>query len=240
MTKDLILIVDDEENIIELGRLYLENEGYRVEAAYDGLEALQKFERLEPALIVLDLMLPKLNGWEVCKKIRATSEVPIIMLTARTDDVDKIVGLELGAGDYMTKPYNPRELVARVRAVLRRGGLQARRQAAGLTIGPGEGRDTPVLQAGPLIVDPARREARLDDKLLNLRTKEFDLLQTFVENKGLALSREKLLELAWGYDFYGETRTVDVHVAHLRDKLSSDERVSIETVWGVGYKFICD
>jgi two-component system alkaline phosphatase synthesis response regulator PhoP len=240
MSKDLILIVDDEENIIELGRLYLENEGYQVEAAYDGLEALQKFERLEPALIVLDLMLPKLDGWEVCKKIRATSEVPIIMLTARTDDVDKIVGLELGADDYMTKPYNPRELVARVKAVLRRGGLQARRQAAASMTGIGEDTDTPILQAGPLIVDPARREARLDDKLLDLRTKEFDLLQTFVENKGLALSREKLLELAWGYDFYGETRTVDVHVAHLRDKLSSDERVSIETVWGVGYKFICE
>jgi DNA-binding response OmpR family regulator len=235
MTKDLILIVDDEENIIELGRLYLENEGYQVEAAYEGLEALQKFERLEPALIVLDLMLPKLDGWEVCKKIRATSEVPIIMLTARTDDVDKIVGLELGADDYMTKPYNPRELVARVKAVLRRGGLQARGQIDAI-----DGAEPSILQAGPLAIDPARREARLDDKLLDLRTKEFDLLQTFVENKGLALSREKLLELAWGYDFYGETRTVDVHVAHLRDKLGADERVSIETVWGVGYKFICD
>jgi two-component system alkaline phosphatase synthesis response regulator PhoP len=235
MSKDLILIVDDEENIIELGRLYLENEGYQVEAAYDGLEALQKFERLEPALIVLDLMLPKLDGWEVCKKIRAASEVPIIMLTARTDDVDKIVGLELGADDYMTKPYNPRELVARVRAVLRRGGLQARRQ-----IDASEGAEMLILRAGPLTIDPARREARLDDKLLDLRTKEFDLLQTFVENKSLALSREKLLELAWGYDFYGETRTVDVHVAHLRDKLGADERVSIETVWGVGYKFISE
>jgi DNA-binding response OmpR family regulator len=235
MNKDLILIVDDEENIIELGRLYLENEGYQVEAAYDGLEALQKFERLEPALIVLDLMLPKLDGWEVCKKIRSASEVPIIMLTARTDDVDKIVGLELGADDYMTKPYNPRELVARVRAVLRRGSLQARRQ-----IDASEGAEMPILRAGPLTIDPARREARLDDKLLDLRTKEFDLLQTFVENKSLALSREKLLELAWGYDFYGETRTVDVHVAHLRDKLGADERVSIETVWGVGYKFVCD
>lgn len=230
MSKDLILIVDDEENIIELGRLYLENEGYRVEAAYDGLEALQKFESLQPALIVLDLMLPELDGWEVCKKIRATSETPIIMLTARTDDVDKIVGLELGADDYVTKPYNPRELVARVKAVLRRGGTQVDTAASAAT---------PILQTGPLTIDPARREARLSDKLLDLRAKEFDLLQTFVENKGLALSREKLLELAWGYDFYGETRTVDVHVAHLRDKLGPDERVGIETVWGVGYKFVC-
>jgi DNA-binding response OmpR family regulator len=232
MSKDLILIVDDEQNIIELGRLYLENEGYQVEAATDGLEALQKFKNLNPTLIVLDLMLPELDGWEVCKKIRATSEVPIIMLTARTDDVDKIVGLELGADDYMTKPYNPRELVARVKAVLRRGGGPTRGQTGATGTG------IPVLQAGPLSIDPARREARLGGKLLELRTKEFDLLQTFVENKGLALSRDKLLELAWGFDFYGETRTVDVHVAHLRHKLSADEGASIETVWGVGYKLV--
>jgi DNA-binding response OmpR family regulator len=230
MSHDLILIVDDEENIIELGRLYLENEGYQVTAARDGLEALHQFENLHPALIVLDLMLPGLNGWEVCKKIRAASETPIIMLTARTDDVDKIVGLELGADDYMTKPYNPRELVARVKAVLRRGGAQP--PAAAPSAEP------PVLHAGPLEVDPARREARLEGKLLNLRTQEFDLLLTFVQNKRLALSREKLLELAWGFDFYGETRTVDVHVAHLRDRLSSDARVKIETVWGVGYKLV--
>ena len=227
MSKDLVLIVDDEPNIIELGRLYLENEGYQVEAAHEGLEALRKFEQLQPVLIVLDLMLPELNGWEVCKKIRAVSEVPIIMLTARTDDVDKIVGLELGADDYMTKPYNPRELVARVKAVLRRGGTPARPTAR-----------SPVLRAGSLTLDPARREARLADRLLELRTKEFDLLQTFVENKGLALSREKLLELAWGFDFYGETRTVDVHVAHLRDKLGFAEGVRIETIWGVGYKLV--
>jgi len=229
MDNDLILIVDDEENIIELGRLYLENEGYRVAAAADGLEALEKFKKLDPALIVLDLMLPNLNGWEVCKKIRATSQVPIIMLTARTDDVDKIVGLELGADDYMTKPYNPRELVARVKAVLRRGGATPQPQAG-----------TPVLRAGPLTVDPARREARLNETLLALRTKEFDLLHVFVENAGLALSRDKLLDLAWGFDFYGQTRTVDVHVAHLRDKLGNNEQVKIETVWGVGYKLVVD
>ncbi len=231
MSQELILIVDDEENIIELGRLYLENEGYRVAAASDGLEAIKKFETLNPALVVLDLMLPQLNGWEVCKKIRAASNVPIIMLTARTDDIDKIVGLELGADDYMTKPYNPRELVARVKAVLRRGGAAAKSQAQA---------DTPVLRAGPLNLDPARREARLADTLLQLRAKEFDLLQVFIENKGLALNREKLLDLAWGFDFYGETRTVDVHVAHLRERLSSDERVQIETVWGVGYKLVVD
>jgi DNA-binding response OmpR family regulator len=230
MANELILIVDDEKNIIELGRLYLENEGYRVEAAEDGLAALNKFQSLQPALIVLDLMLPELNGWEVCKKIRERSDVPIIMLTARAEDVDKIVGLELGADDYMTKPYNPRELVARVKAVLRRGGGQDRRSATSQA----------VLQAGPLSIDPARREARLDETRLELRTKEFDLLQTFAAHQGLALSREQLLELAWGFDFYGETRTVDVHVAHLRDKLGPEAGVSIETVWGVGYKFIVD
>ena len=175
MTKDIILIVDDQENIIELGRLYLENDGFQVEAAYDGLEALQKFNDLQPALIVLDLMLPELNGWEVCKRIRAISQVPIIMLTARNDDVDKIVGLEIGADDYVTKPYNPRELVARVKAVLRRGSRQT----------PAQPDESNVLRAGPLTIDPARREAHLNQKLLSLRTKEFDLLQTFVENKRL-------------------------------------------------------
>jgi DNA-binding response OmpR family regulator len=227
MAKELILIVDDEANIIELGRLYLENEGYQVEAAHDGLEALRKFKALKPALIVLDLMLPELNGWEVCKQIRAESQVPIIMLTARTDDVDKIVGLELGADDYMTKPYNPRELVARVKAVLRRGNFQLKTE-------------TKVSRVGPLVVDPERREARLGATLLELRGQEFDLLQVFVENKGLALSRDKLLDLAWGFDFYGETRTVDVHVAHLRERLKPDPRIRIETVWGVGYKLVVD
>jgi DNA-binding response OmpR family regulator len=230
MGKDLILIVDDEPNIIELGRLYLENDGFQVEAAADGLEALRKFQALGPALIVLDLMLPELDGWEVCKKIRAVSDIPIIMLTARTDDIDKIVGLELGADDYMTKPYNPRELVARVKAVLRRGSGPARPKTA-LAV-------QAVLQAGPLKIDPARREAHLAGQMLELRTKEFDLLLTFVEHKGLALTREKLLELVWGFDFYGETRTVDVHVAHLRNRLGPNPQVMIETVWGVGYKFV--
>ena len=154
------------------------------------------------------------------------------MLTARTDDVDKIVGLELGADDEdMTKPYNPRELVARVKAVLRRG-----RSAASLAEAADAERS--ILQAGPLKVDPARREASIAERQLDLRTQEFDLLQTFVQNKGLALSREKLLELAWGFDFYGETRTVDVHVAHLRERLGNDPRVKIETIWGVGYKLV--
>jgi|JFJP01.1.fsa_nt_gi DNA-binding response OmpR family regulator len=224
MAKEIILLVDDEPHIIELSQLYLQNEGYHIEVAYDGLTALSQFERLKPALMVLDLMLPELNGWEVCKRIRARSDMPIIMLTARDDDVDKIVGLELGADDYMTKPYNPRELVARVKAVLRRV--------------------TPTIttkssyHVASLRVEIERREARLGRELLNLRSKEFDLLHTFLEHKGLVLSRDQLLNLVWGFEFYGETRTVDVHVAHLREKLSGDPDIKIETVWGVGYKFV--
>lgn len=226
MAKEIILLVDDEPHIIELSQLYLQNEGYHIEAAYDGLTAIKKFEQLKPALMVLDLMLPELNGWEVCKRIRAQSDMPIIMLTARDDDVDKIVGLELGADDYLTKPYNPRELVARVKAVLRR-----------VTPPHSPSKPSPHFQASSLTVDIDRREARLGSTLLNLRTKEFELLHTFLEHQGLVLSRDQLLNAVWGFDFYGETRTVDVHVAHLREKISQDPLLKIETVWGVGYKF---
>jgi DNA-binding response OmpR family regulator len=168
-------------------------------------------------------MLPAVDGWEVCRRVRASSDVPIIMLTARDEDVDKIVGLELGADDYLTKPFNPRELVARVKAILRRAG---RAPAA----------DKPIA-LGDLVVDPARREVTVTGWPVELRTKEFDLLLVLVENRGLALSRDKLLQLAWGYDFAGQTRTVDVHVAHLRDKLAGSS-VEIETIWGVGYKLV--
>ncbi|MFQ5577541.1 MAG: response regulator transcription factor [Anaerolineae bacterium] len=226
MSKETVLVVDDEENIIELAKLYLENEGFAVASARDGLEALDKITQVSPVLVVLDLMLPKLDGWEVCKRIRAAGNLPIIMLTARDDDVDKIVGLELGADDYMTKPYNPRELVARVKAVLRRG-------YPPLSLQP----DAPpqTLTLGPLTLNPAAREAHLAGRRLELRTKEFDLLHVLATHRGQALSRDQLLNLAWGFDFYGETRTVDVHIAHLRKKLG-DAAVTIDTVWGVGYK----
>ena len=223
MSKETILLVDDERNIVDLARMYLEQEGFRVEAAYDGQSALVKVQSLQPALVVLDLMLPAVDGWEVCRRVRASSDVPIIMLTARDEDVDKIVGLELGADDYLTKPFNPRELVARVKAILRRAG---RAPAA----------DKPIA-LGDLVVDPARREVSVTGRPVELRTKEFDLLLVLVENRGLALSRDKLLQLAWGYDFAGQTRTVDVHVAHLRNKLAGSN-VEIETVWGVGYKLV--
>ena len=223
MSKETILLVDDERNIVDLARMYLEQEGFKVEAAYDGQVALDKVKSLQPALVVLDLMLPVVDGWEVCRRVRATSDVPIIMLTARDDDVDKIVGLELGADDYVTKPFNPRELVARVKAILRRTG----REPTG---------EKPIM-LGNLSVDPARREVVVAGRPVELRTKEFDLLFVLAENRGLVLSRDKLLELAWGYDFAGQTRTVDVHVAHLRNKLAGSN-VEIETVWGVGYKLV--
>ncbi len=228
MSKETILIVDDEPHIVELAALYLRNEGYQVVTASDGEQALAQVEAAHPALLVLDLMLPEIDGWEVCRRVRAANRLPIIMLTARSEDVDKIVGLELGADDYLTKPFNPRELVARVKAVLRRAGGEPPTAPSG-----------EVLRAGPLTVDPGRREVRLNGQLMDLRAKEFDLLRVLVEHKGMVLSREQLLDQAWGFDFYGETRTVDVHVAHLRQYLGAGP-LTIETVWGVGYKLVAE
>jgi len=225
MAKETILIVDDEKNIVELARLYLEKEGYHVEDAYDGAEALAKIKSLQPALVVLDLMLPEIDGWEVCRRVRKESDVPIIMLTARDDDVDKIVGLELGADDYLTKPFNPRELAARVRAVLRRYEKAIRPEQ--------------VIKIGQVTIDPQRREVTVGDRLVELRTREFDLLLALAQHKGIVLSRDQLLDLAWGFDFYGQTRTVDVHIAQLREKLAGSDLV-IDTVRGIGYKLIAD
>jgi DNA-binding response OmpR family regulator len=219
----LILVVDDEEPIRQLASLYLEKEGFQVACAADGPEAIEMAQRQRPALVVLDVMLPTIDGFEVCRRLRRDSEVPILMLTARNEDVDKIVGLELGADDYLTKPFNPREMVARVKAILRR-------YESGQRAGP-------TLRLGPLTVDKQRREARAGDKELALRTKEFDLLVAFLENAGIVLSREQLLDLVWGYEFYGETRTVDVHVQHLRQKLAGSG-VGIQTLRGVGYKLV--
>jgi two-component system, OmpR family, alkaline phosphatase synthesis response regulator PhoP len=223
---DTILLVDDEQHIIDLARMYMEQEGYRVESATDGAAALKRILSEAPNLVVLDLMLPGLAGWEVCRKVRAQSYVPIIMLTARSDDIDKIVGLELGADDYLTKPFNPRELVARVKAILRR--------SASRPTEPAPETDAPIRIAN-LNIYPERRVVTVDEHEVDLRMKEFDLLLTLAENRGIVFSREKLLDVVWGFDFAGETRTVDVHVAHLRHKLAG-MRAEIETVWGVGYK----
>ena len=233
MPNELILLVDDEPSIVQLARMYLEREGFRIESANDGEAALAKVMRLQPALVVLDVMLPRLDGFEVCRRLRASQNpTAILMLTARDEDIDKILGLELGADDYLTKPFNPRELVARVRAILRRGERSFKKD------------DTAPIQLGDLMIDPARREVRLNfggrnssNRELDLRTQEFDLLLTFAEHRGLVLSREQILQKAWGFDFYGQTRTVDVHVAHLRKKLE-DSLVKIETVTGVGYKLV--
>ncbi|MEW6084516.1 MAG: response regulator transcription factor [Chloroflexota bacterium] len=221
---ELILLVDDEPSIIKLARMYLEREGFRILTAKDGESALDSAAREHPALIVLDVMLPKLDGFEVCRRLRAANHpAAILMLTARDEDIDKILGLELGADDYLTKPFNPRELVARVKAILRRGGRV------------NGSKDSSPIRIGDLTIDPARREVRIGSSPLSLRTQEFDLLLTFAEHRGLVLSREQILQKAWGFDFYGQTRTVDVHVAHLRKKLEASS-VKIETVTGVGYK----
>jgi two-component system alkaline phosphatase synthesis response regulator PhoP len=216
-----ILVVDDELNILELVKLYLERDGYKVEAVSTGNDALAKMNTFNPDLIVLDVMLPDMDGFEVCRQVRKKSNVPIIMLTARKEDVDKIVGLELGADDYLTKPFNPRELVARVKAIIRR--YQA---------GPAT---SEVLEIGKMRIDIARQEVSVDKQPVKLRTKEFALLTTLAQNLGIVLSREKLLELVWGFDYYGETRTVDVHINHLRDKIAASG-VNIETMRGTGYK----
>ncbi|GIK66596.1 MAG: DNA-binding response regulator [Chloroflexota bacterium] len=229
MAEETILIVDDEQNIIELASMYLKKEGFQIISAGDGLTGLRMAQDENPTLVVLDLMLPGLDGWEVCKRLRAESNVPILMLTARDDDIDKIVGLELGADDYMTKPFNPRELVARVKAILRRLEPRSTHRNAQQA--------NQKMYVGNVTIDPASRTVYVGDRLADLRTKEFDLLVALVENKGIVLSREKLLDLVWGFDFYGETRTVDVHVAHLRHKLEGSN-APIETVWGIGYKLV--
>jgi two-component system response regulator ResD len=222
---ELILVVDDEANITELVRIYLEKEGFRVEEACNGEEALCLFDELNPALIILDIMLPAPDGWEICRRIRSRSQLPIIMLTAREDEVDKVVGLELGADDYLTKPFSPRELVARVKAVMRRSRP------------PSDSEE--IIHADDLVIDAPRRRVTQEGREVELTPREFDLLYILALNRGIVMSREKLLERVWGYDYYGDTRTVDVHIRHMRDKLGEDSSHPryLETVWGVGYKF---
>ena len=217
-----VLVVEDEESIASFVALYLKNAGYDVQTAGTGGEAIGKVDSAAPALVVLDLMLPDMDGIEVCRRIRRQSDVPILMLTARDEDVDKIIGLEVGADDYMTKPFNPRELVARVKSILRRSTADRR---------PAEGRH---LQHGELFIDAGRREVRVGEEDIQLAPKEFDLLWELLDHRGIVLTRDQLLERVWGYTFAGDTRTVDVHVRQLRRKLG--DASPIVTVWGVGYK----
>ena len=216
-----ILIVEDEINIATPVKTYLEKAGFDVDHALTGAAALRLMEATPPNLIVLDLNLPDIDGLEVCRRIRATSQVPIIMVTARDDDIDKIVGLEVGADDYLTKPFNVRELVARVKAILRRAPTAAQ------PIGG-------VLTHGGVSIDRGRHEVLLKGEVVQLAPKEFDLLWTLLEERGNVLTRDQLLERVWGYTFAGDTRTVDVHVRQLRRKLGDD--CPVVTVWGVGYK----
>jgi two-component system, OmpR family, alkaline phosphatase synthesis response regulator PhoP len=218
-----VLVVDDERNIAELARMYLRNEGFEVETAVNGREGLEKARSLHPSLVLLDIMMPEMDGIEVCRILRKETDIPVIMLTARNDDVDKIVGLELGADDYITKPFNPREMVARVKAVLRRTESGPRRPAA--------------IDVGDLHIDTAGREVSVAGKPVALRTKEFELLVALAQNAGVAMSRDKLLNAVWGEDFYGDARTLDVHIAWLRDKIGA-ATAKIVTVWGFGYKLV--
>jgi DNA-binding response OmpR family regulator len=217
-----VLVVEDESSIASFVSLYLKNAGYAVRTAATGGDALTQAAAHDPALIVLDLMLPDIDGIEVCKRIRQRSDVPILMLTARDEDVDKIIGLEVGADDYLTKPFNPRELVARVKSILRRATPERRE------------RESETITHGDLLVDAGRREVHVGDDEIQLAPKEFDLLWELLDHRGLVLTRDQLLERVWGYTFAGDTRTVDVHVRQLRRKLG--DASPIVTVWGVGYK----
>jgi DNA-binding response OmpR family regulator len=216
------LVVEDEASIASFVSLYLKNAGYGVKAVATGRDALAQVELEQPALIVLDLMLPDMDGIEVCRKVRDRRDIPILMLTARDEDVDKIIGLEVGADDYMTKPFNPRELVARVKSILRRSAPAER------------DRESAQIRHGDLLVDAGRREVHIGDEEIQLAPKEFELLWELLDHRGLVLTRDQLLERVWGYTFAGDTRTVDVHVRQLRRKLG--EASPVVTVWGVGYK----
>src|ERR687886_1338473 len=217
-----VLVVEDEASIASFVSLYLRNAGYEVRTATNGADALASVQSQQPSLIVLDLMLPDIDGIEICRRIRQKSEVPILMLTARDEDVDKIIGLEVGADGYMMKPFNPRELVARVKSILPRATPEKRQ------------RESATIQHGDLLVDAGRREVRVGDEEIQLAPKEFDLLWELLDHRGLVLTRDQLLERVWGYTFAGDTRTVDVHVRQLRRKLG--DASPIVTVWGVGYK----
>jgi two-component system alkaline phosphatase synthesis response regulator PhoP len=217
-----VLVVEDEASIASFVSLYLKNAGYKVKAVASGGDALAQVEAEQPALIVLDLMLPDMDGIEVCRRLRQRRDIPILMLTARDEDIDKIIGLEVGADDYMTKPFNPRELVARVKSILRRS-TPSRRDS-----------ESAQIQHGDLRIDSGRREVFVGEEEIQLAPKEFDLLWELLDHRGLVLTRDQLLERVWGYTFAGDTRTVDVHVRQVRRKLG--DASPIVTVWGVGYK----
>ena len=229
MQKQKILIVDDEEHIRELLKFNLNNSGYDTILASNGVEALKYAKDEKPDLVLLDIMIPEMDGIEVCKNIRAEKTLvntSIIMLTAKSEELDKILGLELGADDYITKPFSIRELLARVKAVLRRNNISVSNRD-----------EINVEEFGELKIDFERHEVMVDDKLVNMTLKEFELLEILVRNKGKILKRETLLDKVWGYEYIGDTRTVDVHIKRLREKIKDHDEWGLSTVWGIGYKF---
>ncbi len=225
MEAEKILVVDDESRMRKLVKDFLEREGYQVIEAGDGMEAMEQFyDEKDIALIILDVMMPRMDGWQVCREVRQSSKVPIIMLTARSEERDELQGFDLGVDEYISKPFSPKILVARVEAILRRTGQDA-------------GGD--VLSAGGIVIDKAAHQASVDGEPMELSFKEFELLTYFLENQGIALSREKILNSVWNYDYFGDARTIDTHVKKLRSKMGAKGEY-IKTVWGMGYKFEVD
>ncbi|MGN0341419.1 MAG: response regulator transcription factor [Roseburia sp.] len=219
-----ILVVDDESRMRKLVRDFLTKRDFEVVEAADGEEALDIFyKQPDIALLILDVMMPRMNGWDVCREVRETSKVPIIMLTAKSDESDELLGFELGVDEYISKPFSPKILVARVEAILRRANKLG---------GP------EIIEEGGIVIDKAAHIVRIDGKEIELSFKEFELLSYFIENKGLALSREKILNNVWNYDYFGDARTIDTHVKKLRSKMG-DKGDYIKTIWGMGYKFEC-
>ena len=225
MTAEKILVVDDDVNICELLRLYLEKDGYSVIIVNDGMEAISAFQDSKPDLVFLDIMLPKLDGWQVCREIRKTSDTPIIMLTAKGETFDKVLGLELGADDYVVKPFDAKEVLARVKAVLRRSG----------------GNPTETIKEvryDKLVINLTNYELRVNGEQIDTPPKELELIYHLASNPNRVFTRDQLLDEVWGFDYYGDSRTVDVHVKRLREKLEGvSDKWMLKTVWGVGYKF---
>ncbi|MBM7557328.1 response regulator transcription factor [Halanaerobacter jeridensis] len=226
MASRKVLIIDDDQNICKILKEYLVYEDFDVVTANSGQDGLKKIESEVPDLIILDIMLPEMDGWEICQELRPENDIPIIMLSAKTKDTDKIMGLELGADDYVTKPFSPKEVVSRVKAVLRRSSSEEK-----------ESSEQKILSFPELEISKSYRSVEVKGEEISLTPKEFDLLLTLASSPRQVFSREKLLNKVWGYDYYGDDRTVDTHIKSLRQKLGDPVRNYIETVWGVGYKF---
>lgn len=226
MANEKILIVDDDKNICELLRLYLAKEGYETVLAFDGVDAYAKFETQKPALVLLDVMMPRMDGWETCRKIRAKDNTPVIMLTAKGETFDKVLGLELGADDYVVKPFDAKEVVARIKAVLRRSTPVA------------EGSSDSVITYENLSIDLSRYELKVNGSAVDAPPKELELIYYLAKHPNRVFTRDQLLDEVWGFEYYGDSRTIDVHVKRLREKLEGASKAwSLKTVWGVGYKF---